>query len=283
MSKLSGASQLRFWGKIYGITADYFVVEGTLPKAEEKTADPTIEKRGVGVNRYVYWVTDNLLDDWVQLPDAKAEHIQAARQIKHLMTGDLNAAIDSNPLFPGKERHLLRAQIARITAATIIIPKGLYEMDEETGEMKFAEEFAVPGTDDLKSLETWGHMHPLILKAGRVSHFVPSTVDEEGKDEYLEKLNTADPTVDRFRAIQEDAPIAIHNTAWLTKLAGDTQSYNQPPPKEGTTSYAINVLKSLRWPGALTVSKGGKFASIYLGNGVKRGDVCFSPTEPPEV
>ena len=106
---LSGASQLRFWGKIYGTNADYFVVEGTLAKAEEKAADPSVEKRGTGVNKYVYWVTDNLLDDWVQLPDAKAEHIVAARQIKHLMTGDLNASIDSNPLFPGKERHFLRA------------------------------------------------------------------------------------------------------------------------------------------------------------------------------
>ena len=94
-------------------------------------------------------------------------------------------------------------------------------MDEESGEMKFAEEFAVPGTEELKNLENWGHMHAIILKAGRTSHFVPSTVGEEEKDEYLEKLNTADPTVERFRGVNEDTPIAIHNTSWLTKLAGD--------------------------------------------------------------
>ncbi len=55
------------------------------------------------------------------------------------------------------------------------------------------------------------------------------------------------------------------------------------PPKEGTTSYAVNVVKSLRWPGALTVAQNGKFASIYVGYGLKRGDVCFNPTEPPEI
>ena len=55
------------------------------------------------------------------------------------------------------------------------------------------------------------------------------------------------------------------------------------PPKEGTTTYAVNVLKSLRWPGSLTVAQNGKFASIYVGYGLKRGDVCFNPTEPPEV
>jgi len=29
--------------------------------------------------------------------------------------------------------------------------------------------------------------------------------------------------------------------------------------------------------------KGGKFATIYVGFGLKRGDVCFNPTEPPEI
>lgn len=45
----------------------------------------------------------------------------------------------------------------------------------------------------------------------------------------------------------------------------------------------MNVLKSLRWPGALTVAKGGKFTSIYVGYGMKRGDPSYNPIEPPEV
>ena len=71
--------------------------------------------------------------------------------------------------------------------------------------------------------------------------------------------------------------------SWLTKVVGDTQPYNQLPPKEGTTTYAVNVIKSLRWPGALTVSQNGTFANIYVGYGLKRGDISFNPTEPPEV
>jgi hypothetical protein len=31
-------------------------------------------------------------------------------------------------------------------------------MDEETGKMKFAEEFSVPSTEELKSLEAWGNV-----------------------------------------------------------------------------------------------------------------------------
>ena len=52
----------------------------------------------------------------------------------------MNAKIDSCPPFPGKERHLLRTQLARITHATEIVPKGVYEIGEEDGLLKLAEE-----------------------------------------------------------------------------------------------------------------------------------------------
>ena len=39
----------------------------------------------------------------------------------------------------------------------------------------------------------------------------------------------------------------------------------------------------MRWPGATTVAKNGKYCSIYVGDGIKRGDTSFNPTEPPEV
>jgi radial spoke head protein 4A len=133
----------------------------------------------------------------------------------------LNASIDSNPPFPGKERHFLRAQIARITHATVIIPKGLYEMDDETNQEKFAEEFAVPATEEMKSLETWAHRHPVLLKAGRITHLEPVGLPEDEKDEYMGKLAETDPTVDRYRTLNEDAPITGLETAWLSKLVGD--------------------------------------------------------------
>jgi hypothetical protein len=51
-----------------------------------------------------------------------------------------------------------------------------------------AEEFAMPGTEELKSLEIWGHKHPNLLKAGRCSHIAPAGMGEEEKDEYMAKL-----------------------------------------------------------------------------------------------
>jgi hypothetical protein len=73
LAVLSGAQQLRFWGKIYGSKRDYWITEGVLPIAEEDKFEYFQEKRGEGVNKLVYWVTDNLLEDWVQLPDVKPE------------------------------------------------------------------------------------------------------------------------------------------------------------------------------------------------------------------
>ncbi len=88
---MSGANQLRFWGKIYGTQKDYWITEGQLDSQEEDKGHYLTEKRGEGVNRWVYWVTDNLLEDWIQLPDVQPAHIQVARLIKHIFTGNLGA------------------------------------------------------------------------------------------------------------------------------------------------------------------------------------------------
>jgi radial spoke head protein 4A len=106
---MSGAQSLRLWGKIYGSEKDYMIVEGELKNSEEGPRDDTQEARGDGCNRYVYWVSDNVLHDWIQLPEVLPSHINSARLIKHVFTGNLNAEIDSNPTFHGKERHYLRA------------------------------------------------------------------------------------------------------------------------------------------------------------------------------
>ena len=121
--------------------------------------------------------------------------------IKRAFTGNLNASIDSCPPFPGKERHLLRAQIARITHATEICPKGLFEIDEETQEVKMAEEPPVLGVEEAKSLEAWGHQQPIILKSGRCTHMAPVGMPEADQEEYMAKLAEEDKVEERFRAI----------------------------------------------------------------------------------
>ena len=85
----------------------------------EEPPEPPSEPSGVGVNKTVYYVCNEVGDPWVQLPDATPKQIRIARQIYKTFTGDLNQAIVSYPLFPGTERNYLRAQIARISAGKL--------------------------------------------------------------------------------------------------------------------------------------------------------------------
>ena len=56
-------------------------------------------------------------------------------------------------------------------------------------------------TNDLKNLEAWGHLFPIILKAGRCTHAEPRGLTDEEKDEYMNKLAEEDKGEERFRPI----------------------------------------------------------------------------------
>ena len=83
--------------------------------------------------------------------------------------------------FPGKERHLLRCQIARISHACSLAPKSYFKtVEDNENEIELDEEFAYP--EDWSSLESWVHIHANILKCGRATH-----VDEEDEEKMNEK------------------------------------------------------------------------------------------------
>ena len=100
--------------------------------------------------------------------------------------------------------------MARIQHATEICPKGLYEIevDDETNEQKqkFSEEFAFPSTDELRTPETWCHALPQILEAGRCTHaeIYPDSIEEEAREDYLNKLKEEDPEAERWRSLNDE-------------------------------------------------------------------------------
>lgn len=236
LAKISGATHLRFWGKYQGRQRDYFVIEGKLPYSEEcKTANGA-EERGKGINSHVYWVTDDLLNDWIQLPDSEPQYILAARNIKYVVTGNLNADLNTNPKFPGKERHFLRAQIARISHTTSIVPKEFLQPHEENDrEVVPNEEFAAPSATDLNSTENWSHEYQNVLLAGRAEHIAPD-VPEEELEEAVGALEEKDPFIERLKPINEDTKVYKDiEGAWTTRLVGNTQQYQGD--EDGTVSY----------------------------------------------
>ena len=67
----------------------------------------------------------------MELPLIEPDQITASRKVKYLFTGDLNAQVSCYPPFPGQEKHLLKAQLIRVTHNCEVAPKGLYGPPED--------------------------------------------------------------------------------------------------------------------------------------------------------
>eukprot|EP00831_Metopus_contortus_P006052 TRINITY_DN12280_c0_g1_i4.p1 TRINITY_DN12280_c0_g1~~TRINITY_DN12280_c0_g1_i4.p1 ORF type:complete len:214 (-),score=57.82 TRINITY_DN12280_c0_g1_i4:151-792(-) len=182
----TNCTRIRFWGQYLCKEQDYFVIEMKANPDEGYASIPGEEPRGRGVNENVYWVTNDLLGEWHKLPDVQAKDIVAARQIKKVLTGKLDAPVKSFPFFEGKEEALLRAQIARITASTVIVPMGIYKANEENPrEIDLEEAPALPTFAELKGTDKWVHKSVNILKNGRTAHVAPPGNPEP--EAYIEK------------------------------------------------------------------------------------------------
>ncbi|XP_077156858.1 radial spoke head protein 6 homolog A-like [Paroedura picta] len=318
----------RFWGKILGTEANYIVAEVEFREGEEEEEaeeeeipeeglkegsdreeededdeekdeppkpnykpPPVIPKEDnrTGTNKFTYFVCNEPGKPWVKLPQVTPAHIVNARKIKKFFTGRLDAPIVSYPPFPGTEANYLRAQIARISAATQISPLGFYQFGEEEGD---EEEEGGAGRDSYEenpefepisvielvdSLANWVHHVQNILMQGRCSWINPfqKAEEEEEEDEEEEKE-------DQEESQQEVGP------PLLTPLSEDAEILNILPwSSEASTSlvpqYAIAVLQSNLWPGAYSFGIGRRFDNIYIGWGHKYSPVNYTPPELPPV
>jgi radial spoke head protein 4/6 len=118
-----------------------------IPKSEYTISKPVpAEQVGTGANKNLYFVCNNIEDEWTELPLITPNQIVISRNIRKYLTGSLDADIVSYPNFPGTEKNYLRALIARITSETHVSPMGFYKIDgneceededeEETGSAK---------------------------------------------------------------------------------------------------------------------------------------------------
>lgn len=62
-SILKQVKELKFWGKITGTQADYYIAESPAEGGEEELP-PDVEPKGQGINKMTYWVSTNLNGDW---------------------------------------------------------------------------------------------------------------------------------------------------------------------------------------------------------------------------
>jgi len=273
----TGANELRFFGKILGTQKDYYVVEVTGETAEEEDAEiereADFEAKGTpgGVNEKTYFVAENSLSEWKKLPELAPQEIEASRQIKVLFTGDLERNIYTNPFFYGQEKHYLRAQIARITHSTTLIPSGIQriveEEERETEENTPEEgELVWPSTGQMASPDMWVHANKNILKNNRTAHSEPEEPEEAPEEwdaeEAKKQLEAADPYEPRLKPITADKQVSLSSNvkqnAFVVRHFGDDQEYKNANTALPNTSYVVVVVRSLLWPGAYSFYYQGK-------------------------
>lgn len=293
LATTTGATSIRLWGKIHGTEKDYYIAEGQwdggVNEEEEKPAD--YEARGSGINKFAYWATNSPTEAWTQLPDLKTKNLIAARQIKVLMTGNLEAKIMTNPFFFATEKFYLRAQIARISHSTSLVPKGYYRMVEESNveiEENTPEEgpIPIPSTHAMGDCANWVHHSQSILKIGRVSLQDPEMADGDERDpeEVKKEMEKQDPSEKRLKSISDDDRVKGELPAWVVRLAGECDTFsNANPAVNARSNYGVAYARSLWWPGAYNFFSSSRWTSIYVGNGLKYEKETYYPVCPPVI
>jgi len=177
------------------------------------------------------------------------------------------------PFFPGKEKHFLRAQIARISSSSCLSVAGYLQADDEDGSGKVTEapDFEFPPHEELTSQEKWVHSHAFIHKNGCTKWGDPDSIEDEDLRKQVEQDREDEPPRGPLQAIASDVPGLEDGGSkdWVIKQTGDKGMYKF---NDANKSYICTVVKSMRWPGAITVAQGTKFANLYVGYGFKKCD-----------
>eukprot|EP00485_Elphidium_margaritaceum_P003177 CAMPEP_0202688172 /NCGR_PEP_ID=MMETSP1385-20130828/3703_1 /ASSEMBLY_ACC=CAM_ASM_000861 /TAXON_ID=933848 /ORGANISM="Elphidium margaritaceum" /LENGTH=536 /DNA_ID=CAMNT_0049343079 /DNA_START=46 /DNA_END=1656 /DNA_ORIENTATION=+ len=302
----SDIANTRFWGKVHGTRQDYYIVEAKLnayPEAAESVPAQQ-EQPGQGVNEFVYFVcTDLESASWTQLEDVSPEQIKKSREIYRLFTGDLSAQVGGRQHFEWNEAQLLRAQIARISCATVVAPAEYYQAAaEEEEENSFAvqlnEEF-VPAEDGGASTDGWVHSRAHLRLEGRLQKWVEPE-NEDANEAETEEKTESQPTAE---SLEEQVPI-------LQSLSNDTSAELVPPANSSDADngddevdnaesrkcwfirelnknmpYQIVVVNNKLWGGAKTVyvANSKTFVNIYVGNGQKYRGQYYTPKAPAVI
>jgi len=270
---------VRFFGKMYGTRADYYLFEATLqnePEAPEDAPepDPNVmppEDFGTGANAYTYFTCHQLGGPITKLPPVTPEQIKTAQKLKKFLVGDLTAEVSAYPPFPGVEANFLRAQIARIAASTVVSPAGFFIVGEDEITLEKDEEGYVPVEDvmEMKNAESWSHRYPHVKPQGRCVFWAPPPPeDEEALETYEEPTPEESPAL--LSTLDNDDPV-LANPAWTALQSSGMTS----------VQYQVVGLRSNLWPGAIAVYSGKSFSNVYIGHGLKNERLL--PPPPPAV
>ena len=262
---------VRFFGKFFGINANYYVFETTLKEPtepQEAAADAIPSEVGTGTNGFVYYVTTDLGDPCTKLPDITPQQIKDSRFIKKYLTGDSTSEVSAYPTYPGKEAVYLRAQIARIAATTTLCPSGCFKLGEDGATIEKNEEYVAASPSEME-IGSWCHRYPHIKKQGRCTVYVPEVAEGEEAPEPTEEESEAGPPL--LAAISEDEQIG-DTPAWTSITSSLVPGIK----------HTVTGVRSNTWPGAVTVTNGSLFINVYIGFGAKGTPYVPMPAPVPK-
>jgi len=268
---------VRFFGKILGRTADYYICEGEVTECDEappKGLKPNHEgkrnfEKAAQHNRFKYYVCSSPGAPWTALPNLFYYQLLAVPNIKRFFTGNLDTPMRTFPPFPGvTEAEYLRARIAHIAERTVISPAGFFNeqpLDLEATPKRHAHGI-VPNPDWAPADDLSGYKAEAWPATGWVRHYpeVPG-IDEFGEDfvpDETGKWPDIDPEPWPLRPLtdEEDAHL------WVARQC--SYQYQKLAPV---------CLISRLYPGAVTVLKGKQFVNFYIGMGNLETEKMYTP------
>jgi len=288
LAAVEAANSMRFWGKICGTQADYYIAEAENEAIEIPEEFADVMENEQGSNKHSYWVCSFPGAAWEKLELLHPAQVVAARKLKKFFTGNLNAKVTGYPPFSvkkstgeiitWKERHLLRAQIARISSACVLSPAGVFERDEDDPVTMAAAEPSedakpIENTDFISDLENWRHHHLENNKLGRCLK-KPDAETEDG-----------DIIVDKDAPLQKPALEPILEAGYCDNIGSISDCW--------AIRKCNNVIavRNLNWPGAVALGWAPlpgtpnvwRFGNVYVGYGTKFAPKPYTPPAPPTL
>ena len=275
---------IRVWGRVDcvgGVCAYYILETKRAAGAADGDALSGDEAFGLGVNEFEYFASTTPADttSWRRLPNASASLIERSRLCRRLFRGRLDGAVGGFPRFNGDESALLRCIIARISHATILAPISAFTVDAEDGVVVQSAEYRGTHSRTLRGADagkSWTHTRAHIRLDGRTT--APPPPEDEEEPAALKDAANPEAVVPPLRVVAADgadswtfrsssrSDISSADSAALA-LSADDESERPPSSVVG---YVVSSAHSLHWPGAVSVSRGEVFESIYIGFGLKQ-------------
>jgi hypothetical protein len=122
---------------------------------------------------------------------------------------------------------------------------------------------------------------PLFSSAGEHTKYQAAGEGGEGGGEGRVQQTAGGPLWPRVVLHRTSGRKCLAAGAALATWIGERRPGTAPPPLQTPILPRITGLRSNQWPGAFCVCKGGHFANVYVGWGVKTG--AFIPQPPPPV